>query len=417
MLTAESLCHLTADEPGIGGAIKQRPEDFVVEELPLSDPQGHGDHLYLFIEKRKRLTTDVVRFLSRHFGVPWTAIGYAGLKDKHAVTRQWFSVEHATEARAAEFRDEFIQILDIGRNPRKLKRGYLRGNRFEIKVRGIDAGGAVRAKRVLGRLAQGGAPNFHGEQRFGYKRVNHLLGRALILGDLRGFLDGLLGGPEPSEVEPNRMAREAYEAGDYKRALELWPKVHRFERQAIGPLSRGAPIEHAVRAIDKPHLLLMISAYQSAIFNAVLNERIKAGSFATLLEGDLAFIHSTRGIFEVKEPAVEQPRCDRLEISPTGPMWGRKMSRACRDVGAAELRALHETGVKEEDFEHGRFTPDGARRVMRMLVREPLVSAGADEFGPYIYCGFELDRGSFATIVMREIMKNGPAADEADVAA
>jgi tRNA pseudouridine13 synthase len=132
------VLHLTADEPGIGGCLKERPEDFVVEELPLFEPQGTGDHLYLFVEKRKRLTTDVVRYFSRHFRVPWTAIGYAGLKDKHAVTRQWFSVEHACEKRAAEFHDDFIQILDTGRHPTKLKRANLRGNRFQIRVRQVN---------------------------------------------------------------------------------------------------------------------------------------------------------------------------------------------------------------------------------------------------------------------------------------
>src|SRR5687768_3974452 len=132
MLTAEGLCYLTGDEPGIGGRLKERPEDFVVEEVPLYEPEGRGDHLYLFVEKHKRLTTDVVRYLSRHFGVPWNSIGYAGLKDKHAVTRQWFSIEHVTEERAAQFQDEHIHILDFGRHPTKLRRGNLRANRFEI---------------------------------------------------------------------------------------------------------------------------------------------------------------------------------------------------------------------------------------------------------------------------------------------
>src|ERR1041385_7390446 len=173
MLTAEGLCYLTGDEAGIGGKLKERPEDFVVEEIPLYDPEGRGDHLYLYVEKRRRLTTDVVRYLARHFGVPWRSIGYAGLKDKHAVTRQWFSIEHVKEERAREFKDDHVQIVDMGRHPTKLKRGNLRGNRFTIKIRDVSLNEGLRARRILDRLVAEGAPNFLGEQRFGYRNNNH----------------------------------------------------------------------------------------------------------------------------------------------------------------------------------------------------------------------------------------------------
>jgi tRNA pseudouridine13 synthase len=409
MLTADGLSYLTVEEPGIGGHIKRRPEDFVVEELPLFEPEGRGDHLYLFIEKRRRLTTDVVRYLSRHFSVPWNSIGYAGLKDKHAVTRQWFSIEHVSEERARQFQDSHVQILDMSRHPTKLKRGNLAGNRFSIHIRDVSVSDAPRARRILERLVAQGAPNFLGEQRFGYRNNNHLLGRALILGDVQHFLDLMLGGPDPSEPPLVREARQAYDLADYRKSLELWPTVHRFERQAIGPLSRGAPPRDVLNAIDKPHLHLLVSAFQSAIFNEVLNDRLKAGRFTRLMKGDLAFLHATRGVCEVADPEVEQPRCDRLEISPTGPMWGRKMTRASGEVGDLEERSLQATGVSERDFEVGEFTPDGSRRAMRMLVHNPDISGGADEHGPYIHISFELGRGSFATIVLREIMKNDPA--------
>ena len=405
MAAIDELGYLTGDLPGIGGELKRRPEDFVVDEIPLFEPRGEGDHLYLRVEKRKRLTTDVVRYLSDHFDVPRRAIGYAGLKDKHAVARQWFSVEHADEERALRFHDEHIQIIDIRRNDRQLKRGNLRGNRFGIFVRGVEAAAVVRAKRVLDRLAAEGAPNFIGHQRFGYRRDNHLLGRHLLMGDPQAFLDRFLGAPRDDEPERNREARLAYEAGDYEAALRAWPTVHRFERQATGPLSRGAPAADAVHGIDKTHRSLMVSAFQSAIFNRLLDERLRAGRLGVLERGDIAFKHETRGMFEVENPAAEQPRADALELSPTGPMWGRKMTRAGGAVGERERAALLDTGVGEADLAEGKYTPAGTRRAFRMPVAALDIRAGADEHGPYVYLSFELPRGCFATVVMREIMK------------
>lgn len=406
MMTCDGLAYQTEDTPGIGGVLKKRPEDFVVTELPLFEPSGRGDHLYLLIEKTRRLTTDVTRLLSRHFCVARRDIGYAGLKDKQAITRQWFSIEHAKEERAAQFSEPQIGILDIDRHESKLKRGNLAGNRFQVRVRDVEPSAVITAKRILDHLVEHGAVNFLGPQRFGYRRDNHLQGKALLQGDLQAFLDRLLGEPQENEPAVNTEARLAYEAGDYAKALQTWPTVHRFERQAVGPLSRGASVEHAVNGVDKSQRLLMISAFQSAIFNRVLNQRLLAGRLGRLEVGDLAFKHDTRACFDVVDPDAEQPRCDRLQISPTGPMWGRKMTRAKGAVGEVEAEALAESGLREDDLKVGRYAPDGSRRPLRMIIANPKVRAGADEHGPFVEVCFDLPRGSYATTVMREIMKN-----------
>lgn len=405
MLTTEGLAYLTEDAPGIGGVIKQRPEDFVVEEMPREEPTGEGDFLYLRVEKVRRLTTDIVRLFSRHFGVPWDAVGYAGLKDKHAITRQWFSIEGATEDQAAAFSDDFIRILDIDRHMVGLSRGKLAGNRFTIRVREVGPAAVVHARRVLNQLARTGAPNFIGAQRFGYRNDAHLQGRALLLGNYQEFLDQLLGNPSANEPMRNHEARRLYEQREYAKALEMWPTVHRFERQALGPLSRGASLKDAVNGLDKPHRTLMISAFQSAIFNHILNERLKAGMIATLLPGDVAVRHDTGGAFLVQDIEVEQRRVDAMETSPSGPMWGRNMQQAEGETGERELEALLATGVRPEDLSGGDYVAEGARRSMRMPISEVRMHGGADEFGPYVEVEFQLPRGCFATVVMREIMK------------
>jgi len=408
------LTYFTADLPGIGGALKQRPADFLVDEVPAYEPCGEGDHLYLIVEKRRRLTTDVVRYLAKHFGVSRKAVGFAGLKDKHAITRQAFTVEHADAKLVDRFEDEHIKILLADYHRNKIKRGHLRGNRFVIKVREVEPTAVLRAKPILDQLAAHGAPNFLGEQRFGYRFQNHELGRLLLRGDYQGFLDMMLGQPRESDRDIIRQARAAYDAGDYHKALELWPTVHRFERQAVGPLSRGASAADAVNGIDSTQRHLLVSSCQSAVFNNVLDRRLREGNYE-LREGDLAFKHDSRGVFHVEHIEAERPRYVAQAISPTGPMWGRKMQRPTGWVAEWETEELAAAGLSEDLFAEGKYTPDGSRRAMRMPVTDASVTGGVDEHGAFVKVSFELPRGCFATTVMREIMKDGSsAADDGD---
>jgi tRNA pseudouridine13 synthase len=407
----DDLACLTAGEPGIGGLLKQQPEDFIVEELPACEPADSGEFLYLLVEKRNRLTTDVVRHFSRHFKSPWSAIGFAGLKDKRSISRQWFSVERGREEIAESFSDPAITILQMTRHHRPLRRGTLRGNRFQIKVRQVRIEHVLPARRILSHLAQRGAPNFIGPQRFGYRGDYHLLGARLILGDERGFLDGLLGGPRPRDSPREQQARRLYDQGLYEQALDAWSTAHRPERQALGPLSRKAPIGDAVHGIDLTHRMLTISAFQSAIFNRLLDQRVRAGDFDRLRPGDLALAHGTYEFLRVGDPAALRGACERFELSPTGPMWGTDMPRADGEVAERELAALAEAGLDEAGLAASSYRIEGARRSLRMTIGHPDIRAGSDDKGPYVYVSFELPRGCFATTVMREIMKQPAGRD------
>lgn len=334
------------------------------------------------------------------------AIGYAGLKDKHAITRQVFTVQHGDPALAPKFEDSHIRILGADRHKNKIKRGHLAGNRFVIKLRDVQVSDVVRVKRLLDHLVAHGVPNYYGEQRFGYRRNNHLLGRSLLLGRWQEFLDEQLGRPTPDEAQHAQEARRAYEERDYKRAVNTWPTVHRFERQSVGPLSRGATAQQAIHGIDFTQLSLLVSAFQSEIFNRVLDQRLREGTYDTLFNGDVAFKHDSRGMFLVDDAAVEQPRCQRLEISPTGPMWGPQMLMPAGEILQMERAALEQTGVSESDLTAADpYAPEGSRRALRMLVKDAEVSGGVDEHGAYIRLAFELGRGSFATTLLREITK------------
>ncbi|MEM6506570.1 MAG: tRNA pseudouridine(13) synthase TruD, partial [Planctomycetota bacterium] len=184
MTATDSLAYLTPDLPGVGGVLKQINDDFLVEEQPLYDLAGEGEHVYLFIEKNGLTTTEAVHRIARGFHMHRRNIGYAGLKDKHALTRQHLSLwlPGVQEDRVLEGiqrvneKQPKVKILWHDRHTNKLKRGHHGGNRFVIRLREVEPTQVVRAKAVMDVLARHGVPNYVGDQRFGYRQNSHITG-------------------------------------------------------------------------------------------------------------------------------------------------------------------------------------------------------------------------------------------------
>jgi tRNA pseudouridine13 synthase len=418
-----SVPWLTAAIPGICGRIRERPEDFLVDEQPLYQPSGAGEHIYLLVEKRNLGTLQAARTLARHFGVHESAVGYAGLKDKRAITRQVFSI-HTPGKGPEDFpmlAHERMSILWADLHANKLRRGHLAGNRFSIKVRGVAPTAALPASRALAMLAARGVPNRIGEQRFGYRGRNHLVGLAMVLHDPRGAVDALLGPAEGPDQQS--AARELYREGRYAEALEAFPREFRTERVVLGALSRGATWAQAVGAMPRPEQDYFLAAFQSAVFTRVLDGRLAAGRLADLGPGDLAFKHDSRAVFAVGESELAgetgaelRRRLAAFEISPSGPMWGPQMMRAGGQVDEAELAALEAGGASLAVVEAfgvkrpGRMP--GERRALRVPLTDPDVEGGVDEHGPYVRLAFDLPRGAFATTVLAEVMKGSAKAED-----
>ncbi len=421
----QEVSYLTSDLPGIGGVIKQIPEDFFVEEQPLYQPTGTGEHLYLFVEKRLRSTSDVIRRLAAVFRVSRGEVGYAGLKDKRAVTRQYFSIRlpdaSQDQAMLDTVSDAHMKVLSAARGENKLRRGHLAGNRFVIRIRQVKPDSVWQAGHILDRLVQAGVPNFVGHQRFGYRLVNHKIGRLLLLGHWQQMLDLMLGHPLESDHAPTRLARQAYEQGDYQTALQNLPHHLHQDRQAIDALRQGKGAQEAVAAIDRQQRAFFISAMQSAIFNRVLSQRLGNPDFPgihRLIEGDLAWNHANRSVFAVDRATAQRENVDggrlqSLEVSPSGPMWGLGMLRAGGIVGRCEQQALEDERLIETDLRGGpQGKANGDRRPMRAIIRGADISSGVDDVGSYIRVAFALPRGSFATVVLQEIMKTMPRDDQ-----
>jgi tRNA pseudouridine13 synthase len=386
--------YLTSDIPGIGGIIKERPSDFVVEEVPLYEPAGDGEHLYLFIEKQRRTTSDVVRRIANAFRVRQGDVGYAGMKDKHAVTRQHFSIylpDRSYDDRGIEqLGHAGLQVIWARRHANKLRRGHLAGNRFVIHVRQVEPDAALRAKRVVDQLCRLGVPNYLGRQRFGNRQDNHHIGRLLLLGQWSEAIDLLLGQPRDDDPPHVHEAREAYTRGDFAGALERWPRNMRTERCVLDGLRQGRDARRAARMIDLNQRRFFVSGMQSAIFNHLLERRIRENTFDQLVDGDIPFEY------------------DDHDPSPTGPMWGVQMRRAGGVVDQWELESLHAFDINESDLV-GNDVADarGSRRALRTFIHDAQLSGGADEHGPYVRLAMRLDRGCFATVVLDEIMKTG----------
>lgn len=182
-MTEAPLPFLTAELPGIGGILRARPEDFVVEEIAAYPASGEGAHVFVWIEKRGVTTDAAAAALARAAGVEPRDVGWAGMKDRHAVTRQWLSLPPpVTPERAAALAVEGVAVLAAVRHPHKLRTGHLRGNRFVLTVRDALPGAAALARAILDLLATAGAPNFYGEQRFGAAGDNAARGLELLHG-------------------------------------------------------------------------------------------------------------------------------------------------------------------------------------------------------------------------------------------
>jgi tRNA pseudouridine13 synthase len=395
--------YLTAGFPGTGGSLKETPEDFLVEELPLYTPCGEGEHLYLTVEKRGLTTFDLLQQLCRALKVPEREIGYAGLKDARATTRQTVSVTGVRPEQAMALELAGVCILSARYHRNKLRLGHLAGNRFEIRLRGVGEGALETALDVLHVLEQVGVPNLFGEQRYGSLGNSHLIGAALLRRNFAEAAAQIVGDPAKIGNERWRQGAEAFAAGDLAVALAALPSRMRDERRMIEALRAGRPAEEAVLALPRKLLRLYISAFQSSLFDRLVAMRL--GTLETLWAGDLAFKHDNGACFVVEDPAIEQPRADRFEISPSAPLYGYKVTLAQGQAGLLERALLDKERLQLESFRlPGGLGMEGERRPLRV----PLAGAAARLEGDDLIVSFSLPKGSYATSVLREIMKNDP---------
>lgn len=333
----------------MGGSLRGTPQDFQVEELPAYPPCGEGEHLFVDVEKTDLSTPEVARSLATALGIAERAVSYAGLKDRRAVSRQTLCVPSRFEDRLRAVDLPNVRILGWKRHRNKLRTGHLKGNQFRIRVRGISDAEAGRA--VLERLRTLGVANYFGPQRFGTEGKNAPAGKALLQ-------------TPPSAPAPGRTGAGGRARGD------------RFRRK------------------------LYLSAYQSLLFNRALAERIRGGEFGRALRGDVMRRLDSGGLFLCEDPAIDQPRVDRFEISPSGPLFGPKMMPAGAEVARSEERLLEDEEMSLDDFRRGGGETEGGRRAYRLPLPDCFLTAE----GPDAWIEFQLPKGTYATALLREVI-------------
>ncbi len=317
------------------GRIRVRPEDFQVEEILGFEPDGSGSHTLVLVRKTGANTDWAARRLARSAGVAARDVGFAGLKDRHAVTTQWFSIPGAPDLDPDELRADGLELIRQVPHGRKLRRGCHAGNRFRIRVRDCRGPEAEITGR-LGAIAARGVPNYFGPQRFGRDGGNLRLAVALASG-------------------------------------------RRLNRRQRG---------------------FALSAARSAIFNAVLAERVARGEWDRLMPGDAAILDGSASWFPVEAVDSElRSRLENFDIHPSGALWGQGRPPTDGPVREAEERVaarladmsgcLASAGLKQE------------RRALRLPVRDFRWRLGEGE----MRLEFRLPRGAFATAVLSEILE------------
>jgi tRNA pseudouridine13 synthase len=343
--------------------------------------------------------------IARALGRNRQEIGYAGLKDAHGVTRQMLSLEHVDPERVRSLELARIRVLSVARHGNKIKLGHLAGNRFAIKIRNAAASPLTLAGPILDVLTSRGLPNYFGPQRFGARGDNALIGLAVLRNDYDEAVALLLGRPGALDHGDVRKARELFDTGNLEAAAAAWPRYMAMQRRVCrASIKARGDARTAWRAVDHSLRKLYVSAVQSDLFNQVLSKRIS--TIDRLVAGDIAWKHRNGACFRVEDAATEQSRCDAFEISPTGPLFGRRMTEASGTQGDLEAEVLAASGLAREQMRAKDGTKlDGARRPLRVPLGDLGTEAGEDDRGLYLRLSFTLPPGAYATGVTREICK------------
>ncbi len=421
--TGEEECGLLGfgtAAPGIGGKLRSTPEDFVVVEEPLGPPEeGGGRVTAIMVRARNWETNRLVRMMARQLGISPKRIRFAGTKDKRAVTTQLMTVEAPIEE-VRRLRLADVAFLSLYPTDGHIGLGDLVGNAFEVAVRGLKEDPATVEGRLEGVMAEagslGGFPNFYGVQRFGVHRpVSHLVGRALVAGDIEGACWTYLTHVGPGEDEATKAARRSLAGSrDARAALRDLPEVLSHERNMLNHLVHH-PDDPAGALARLPFnlQLMFVHAYQGLLFNLVLSERLRRGlPIATPVEGDVLLpvddhggaVHDRFVPVRAHNLSKAERQVGRGRAMVSGLVPGTGSVLAEGEMGDIEAGVLEAAGVSLEDFRIPRLTElssAGIRRELAIAGVRPdwRVSGDAAVFT------FSLHKGCYATTVLREFMK------------
>lgn len=325
--------HVSA--PEAHGLIKSAMEDFQVTEIPGFELDGEGEHVFLFVEKRGLNTLELVKMIARQLSVAPAKIGYAGLKDRHAITRQWLSVWHPAPLELDKLASKKFSIINSVRHHCKLKRGSHRANHFQITLMNLQQAEGLDA--AIERVRRCGVPNYFGLQRFGRQGKN---------------------------------------------------------------LDRAADMFSGKLKVDRHQRSLYLSSARSFLFNQVLSERVLQANWDRMLPGEVAMLAGSQSFFQTQSSDDSLvKRLAEFDIHPSVPLWGKGALNSSGEAFELETGVLDGYPGLKAGLEY--YGLRQQRRASRLIVEAFEFEWLAED---RLKLAFRLNRGSFATVVLRELL-------------
>jgi tRNA pseudouridine13 synthase len=430
--------------PGIGGVIRQSIDDFVVEEVLVDGSVARSEknvefrvlgasatrqrYLLCVLIKRNWDTLIAIKNIAKQLGISQTQVQVAGIKDAKAVTAQHITIENSSIEDISKVHVKDMEIRPLGYIRDKLSSYYLLGNNFTIKIKAIHLSEKTVKKRIAETIKElelvGGVPNFFGHQRFGTTRpITHLVGKAIVKGNFEDAAMLFLAKPSLYEHPSSRQARkELRSTRDFRRALKNFPKQLRYERLMLAHLvEKPDDFVGAFERLPIKLQMLFVQAYQSYLFNRFLTERMKNGFSLNKIEiGDYVVGVERSGLPMVNVSKMvcaenlvgisESVKNGRMRVAL--PLVGTKQRFSQGVMGQIETRILDEEGLKTENFNVDAMPEIGRKGGLRAtvvpiknfkLIR--VLTNGSNSKEKEAILSFMLMRGSYATVVLREIMK------------
>lgn len=424
--------------PGIGGRIRQLPEDFIVEEIlidgskakisPVKTRQlvGRGRYLICVMVKRDWDTFHATKTVAKRLGVSPEQIDIAGIKDAKALTAQHISISRTLPEQISGVEINGIALRPLRFSNEKMYSELLLGNEFHILIREISHRASVveqRVKQVQAELsAVGGMPNFFGHQRFGTIRpITHIVGRLLIQDNWEEAVLTYLAEPSLHEHPESREARRRLkDTQNFSMAFRYFPKNLRYERLMLRHLAkRPNDFIGAFRRLPIKLRKLFVQAYQSYLFNKFLSGRIRHLSLTDVYAGDYVVRLDKHGLAtrEVEQANAQslqsfKKALDENKMRVGVPLAGFKQGTSAGVQGKIEREILEAEGAKPQSFYISTMpeisAPGRLRLVLASIMNSSISAVSKDSVNSSkreVGLGFRLHRGSYATVVLREFMK------------
>jgi tRNA pseudouridine13 synthase len=414
----EIKTHFISNSKGIGGRIKRKISDFKVKEInsksnklelkaftdtekielpkqwPETKPENK-DQLILSMEKFNLDTINAIKVVSRFCRVSQKRIGYAGLKDKRAITIQNISIWKPEIENVKKFTSRYIDLREAYWDSERMELGSLKGNAFEITVREIELNEKETTQRIQNCFNEikEGIPNYFGEQRFGgIRAITHKVGKEFLKGNpKKAVMMYLSESNEKEEPEIQEARKNLKETTNFKKALQEFPKKYRFEKSILNHLVKHPnDFVNAFRKMPKSFCYLFTHAYQSYLFNEIINERINAGHGLNEIEGDKL-----------------------IDGIPVIPLLGFESKLSSGLAGEIEKKVLEKEEITLNAFKVKEIPELSSRGTEKKMILIPyelkLISVEEDELNPgktKAIISFWLEKGNYATTVLNELMKN-----------